>query len=48
MTFLEVRNMKPCHFKTLVKKRVHDKAFRDLIDRKNGGQKGKKTFIKKN
>ena len=47
MTFLEVRNMKPCHYKTLVKKKVHDKAFRDLIARKNGGQKGKNIHYEK-
>ena len=41
MTFLEVKNMKPGHYKTLVKRNVHNKAFKDLIAKKNGGQKGR-------
>ena len=32
--------MKPSLFKRLVKKRVYNKAFEDLIRKKNSGQKG--------
>ena len=40
MTLSEIRNMKPSLYKSMVKRKVHDKAFKDLIKKKNDGQKG--------
>ena len=39
--FLEVKNMKEGLYKSLVKRKVHEKAFKDLIHKKNMGQEGK-------
>ena len=36
----EIKVIKPSLFKRLVKKRVYNKAFQDLIRQKNSGQKG--------
>ena len=43
MTLLEIRNMKPSLFKSMVKRSVHEKAFKCLIMKQNNGQKG--SFI---
>ena len=40
MTLIEIENMKPSLFKSMVKKRVHEIAFESLIIKKNDGQKG--------
>ena len=47
MTFLEVKNMKQGLYKSLVKRKVHDKAFKDLINKKNMGQKGRNIKYEK-
>ena len=40
MTLKEIENMKPNLFKSMVKRRVQEIAFKNLIEKKNAGQKG--------
>ena len=47
ISFLEVKNMKEGLYKSLVKRKVHEKAFKDLIHKKNMGQKGKNINYEK-
>ena len=41
LNFETIKNMKKSQFKNLVKKQIQKTAFRDLINKKNDGQKGK-------
>ena len=43
----EIQFMKPRLFKVLVKRKIHQEAFRDLVYRKNNGQKGCKIQYEK-
>ena len=40
ITLSEIKSKKPSLFKSMVKRKVHAKAFEDLIKKKNDGQKG--------
>ena len=41
LSFEDIKTMKNSKFKSLVKKQIHKVAFRDLINRKNAGEKGR-------
>ena len=43
----EIQHIKPRLFKSLVKRKVQKKAFKDLILKKNGGQKGSQILYEK-
>ena len=47
LTFEEIKQIKPSLFKRLVKKQVHGKAFEDLMNKKNSGEKGRHIHYEK-